>query len=104
MRDGKGRNELISSDLRTWILYCAHDISLHLCPVMSSFLFYSTSVATFIESGRGRVGCCNLLCCTLTASSLLISPAGYSCSKFHHEPHAIKTDAPDHVVSLSQFT
>ena len=25
---------------------------------------------------------------------------GYRCSKFHHEPHAIKTDAPDHVVSL----
>ena len=29
---------------------------------------------------------------------LHFSPAGYKCSKFHHEPHAIKTNAPDYVV------
>ena len=38
-------------------------------------------------------------CVFIESIFLCYNYTGYNVSKFHHEPHAIKTNAPDHVVN-----
>jgi tRNA G26 N,N-dimethylase Trm1 len=41
---------------------------------------------------------------TVSSSIIPYIYTGYAVSKFHHEPHAIKTNAPDHVVIVLHHT